>query len=389
MNPALTVVLTLRGRALHTLRWLWHADRVRLPYHVIVADGEVHPAIDRVLSDKASFPNLSFEYHRHDDASFSHFYRKCAETLRRVDTPFAMMSDNDDFSIVAGIDRSVAFLEREPGYVCAGGQLPDFDLRPDPALPGKVVGRMAPPRFGYRHQCRDIAFPTSSERVMDAVRNYQTVYYHVYRTPALRTIFEEAERLDFSDLTAHEHFCALRTATLGKVRTDPASVCYLRQRGTSTVQTYWVDWVHHLLRGKLPQDYRALASSISDEVKKAADGHQVSPDEILDAYADRIRHMLGHTMMRHRFPRLFALKQSLSWLREVQPLPKACRDWCARRRFWRKLCGDCGDPGLRDAYREELAEIEASLSGKSFLPFLKKHAPELQPVPSASGASPS
>ena len=67
MKDNLTILLTLRGRHLHTLRWMWHANRVGLPCHVIIADGEVHPTIDRLLSDPGNFRNLSYEYHRHHD----------------------------------------------------------------------------------------------------------------------------------------------------------------------------------------------------------------------------------------------------------------------------------------------------------------------------------
>ena len=119
-------MLTLRGRHLHTLRWLWHANRIGFPYHVIIADGEIHPTIDRLLSNPATFPNLSFEYHRHCDLSLSDFYKKCTETIQKVKTKYVMMSDNDDFLIISGIQRSIEYLDNEPEYVCAGGRIPNF-----------------------------------------------------------------------------------------------------------------------------------------------------------------------------------------------------------------------------------------------------------------------
>jgi glycosyltransferase domain-containing protein len=374
----LTILLTLRGRHLHTLRWMWHANRIGLPYHVIIADGEVHPTIDRLLSDPATFQNLSFEYHRHCDQSFSDFYKKCAETIRKVKTKYVMMSDNDDVTIIAGIKKSIAYLNNEPDYVCAGGKVPDFLLVPRSELPGKIIGQMVGPRFGYQQQCRDISFSSVSERVLNEINQYQNIYYHVYRTQALRVIFEEAKVQDFTDLTVHEYFCALRTVTLGKVRSDPSVICYLRQIGTSMHFSYSKDWVHHLLRSRIPQDFNAMATVIANEVERLDNNNAGEfKESILDAYAWQLRHMLGHTMMRHRFPRLFQIKQKLLWLKKLRVTPAWYQRRLKKKNFWREFSIDCTDATLLAAYKEEFQNIETSLQGDEFQAFVKTNAPDL------------
>lgn len=381
-NSDLTIVLTLRGRHLHTLRWLWHANRIGLPFHIIIADGEVHPTIDRLLSDPATFPNLSFEYHRHNDLSFTDFYRKCSETLRRVRTDFAMMTDNDDFPLVTGILKSIGLLKERADFVCAGGRIPEFALSPRPELPGPVIGRMIGQRFGYKQPARDISSDSATDRVMEEIDRYQVIYYHVYRTAVLRAIFEEAEKHDFSDLTVHEQFCALRTVTMGKVGSDPAIVCYLRQTGTSTVSTYWTDWVQHLLRSTLPQDYREMATAVADAAAKSGGNESTALKErILDANAGKIRHMLGHTMMRHRFPGLFKLKQSLLPLRKLTIVPAWFREYRESRNFWRDVAEHCGEPALLAVYRMEFENIKTTLQGDEFLSFIASYAPDLSAAP--------
>ncbi|OHB44726.1 MAG: hypothetical protein A2178_01730 [Planctomycetes bacterium GWC2_49_10] len=375
----LTIVLTLCGRHLHTLRWMWHANRIGFPYHVIIADGEVNPTIDRLLSDPATFPNLSFEYQRHCDLSFSDFYKKCAETIRKVQTKYVMMSDNDDFAIIAGIQKSIEYLNNEPEYVCAGGQIPEFSIVPYQMLPGKVIGQMVGTRFGYKHQCRDISFSSVSERVMDEVYQYQVIYYHVYRTQVLRVISEEIEGHDFSDLTIREYYSALRTVTLGKTRTDPSVICYLRQTGTSMYFSYATDWVHDLLRSRLPQDFRAMATSIANEVVRIGGNNSDEfRERILDAYAVYLRHLLGHTMLRYRFPRLFRIKQKLLWLKKLQIIPVWYQRRLARKKFWKELSNHCADEKLLAAYKKEFTNIEATLRGDEFLSFIKTNAPDLQ-----------
>ncbi|MDB6080408.1 MAG: hypothetical protein JWO82_4155, partial [Akkermansiaceae bacterium] len=367
MNSELTVILTLRGRHLHTLRWMWHANRTKFPFHIIIADGEVHASVDRVLSDAANFPNLSYEYHRHRDLSFTDFYRKCSETVRRVKTKYVMMSDNDDFPIVAGIRKSIAFLDAKPEYVSAGGEIPNFTVIPRTPSDENVVGAMVNLSFGYVQGVHDIAFPSTAERVMDVVSNYHVTYYHVVRTEALRLIFEEAENHNFSDLSVHEFFCAARTVMLGKVKSDPAVISYIRQTGTSMLSTYYKDWVHHLLRTNLPRDYRQLAATLAGEVHRleGADANEFQ-DRILDLYAARLRHQLGHMMMRHRFPKLYRIKRRLGWLRKFISLPQGFQDLLCTRRFWSELSRDCPDQALLSQYRVEFSEAKGSLQGDAF-----------------------
>jgi glycosyltransferase domain-containing protein len=375
----LTIMLTLRGRHLHTLRWLWHANRIGFPYHVIIADGEVHPTIDRLLSNPATFPNLSFEYHRHCDLSFSDFYKKCTETIQKVKTKYVMMSDNDDFLIISGIQRSIEYLDNKPEYVCAGGRLAQFSIVPRLELPGKIMGKIINTKFGYRQVSHDISFTSVSARVMDEINQYQVIHYHIYRTQALRVILEEVEVHDFLDTTVHEFYIALRAVTLGKVRIDPSVVCYLRQTGTSMSATYFKDWVHHLLHSNLPQDFRAMASAIANEVQRI-DGNNFDEfrESILDAFAVYLRHMLGHTMLRHRFPRLFRIKQKLLWLKKLPIIPKWYWQRRTKKTFWKELSNACAEPALLAAYQEEFGNIETTLQGDEFLSFIKTNAPDLQ-----------
>jgi hypothetical protein len=45
MAPRLTIVMPLKGRHLFTFRFLWHANRMRLPYRFLIADGQVNEAV--------------------------------------------------------------------------------------------------------------------------------------------------------------------------------------------------------------------------------------------------------------------------------------------------------------------------------------------------------
>ena len=213
---------------------------------------------------------------------------------------------------------------------------------------------------------------------MDVLNRYHVTYYHTFRTPELQKIFEEVERHDFSDLTIYEQFIATRAVTLGKIRSDPFIIAYVRQKGTSMLSTYYKDWVHNLLRSNLPRDYREMATAIANECEllDSQTGDHFS-ELILDAQAKLMRHFLGHTMLRYRFPRLFRLKHMLQSLAIFNISPKRFREQLRTRRFWELLERDCTDRTLSLQYRTELNEITVSLNGDAFLKFVGKFAPEL------------
>ena len=371
-------MLTLRGRHLHTLRWMLHSNRTAFPYHVIIADWDVHPTIARLLSDSATFPNLSYEYHQYCDTSYSDFYSKLNDAIGMVKTRFVMLTDNDDFIIKTGITNSISFLDNNPEYVCAGGKIPNFTIIPSPEFPDLTIGEIVRIQFGYKNQTRGIEFPTASVRVMDEIERYQPISYHIHRTKTLQTVFEEFVGHNFSDLSVAEFYHALRIVTLGKVHTNPAAVCYFRQNGTSTNAMVTHDWVYNLLRGNLPQDFRAMASTIATEAMRIDEKNSSGlRDTILDAYANYIRHLLGATMMRHRFPRLFQLKQKLLLLKGLELTPRWYKRRLLESKFLRGLSNDFLDKSLLKAYRSDFNQVETTLRGDEFLSFLQANAPDL------------
>ena len=109
--PRLTIILPLKGRYLFTLRFLWHANRARLPYPIVIADGQVRPALAKILENsREHFANLDVTYLRYpDDIDYHSYLFKMVDALRRVKTPYAMLADNDDFIARAGTERSLEF----------------------------------------------------------------------------------------------------------------------------------------------------------------------------------------------------------------------------------------------------------------------------------------
>jgi glycosyltransferase domain-containing protein len=270
--PRLTIVLPLKGRYLFTLRFLWHANRAQLPYRILIADGQVHPALAAILENwRQHFPNLDIEYVRYpDDLDYRHFFIKMADALQRVTTPYAMQADNDDFVAYAGTERSLDFLDANLDYICCGGGLAGFSVYSGLLNPNGPTGRFN--RYAYRYTYLDRSEDYSSsspvERLRRGSRNWWS-YYAVYRTDGLKTVCREIVDIDFSDMRLHELFCAMRALTLGKVRSEGSTIAYLRQYGSSLGSSFKKDWVHHLLRSRFTTDFAEMIDRISGAAAKA------------------------------------------------------------------------------------------------------------------------
>ena len=381
MSPRLTIVLPLKGRHLFTLRFLWHANAARLPYRFLIADGQVHPQLAAILENsRETFPNLDIEYVRYsDDVDFSHYHRKLSDALSRVRTPYAMMADNDDFLASAGLERSLNFLDGAPDYVCCGGGLAGFSVYS--GLNDPNHGLLGPfNRFSYRYTPLDHSADYSSDSVVERLRqgsrNWWS-YYAVFRSDALATIWREIVEIDFSDLQLHEFFCAMRTLTLGKARSDSVTISYLRQYDTSMRSSYSKDWVHHLLRSNFTSDFHALIDRISDLAAAADGADRGKVAEMLRGICepwlrDFLRVYYGEVqglkqLMRERTPGL------MNWLK------KGRRPFVGRQRASLFAClrKDGASPEYCNAFRGELDLIEAVLTGREFQAFVAPLVPQL------------
>lgn len=384
VSPLLTLLMPLKGRHLFTLRFLWQANKSSLPYRIIIADGEVHPLLAGLLEDPTTFPNLSIEFIRYpDDTSFSRFYQKMADAAARVRTPFVMMVDNDDFVMPSGVERCIEFMTTHDEYISCGGGVAGFALDKDNK---STLANLTGPfnrityRYSQNYHSRDLAASTLAERVLDGYANYMTTYYNVFRSAAMTTICRECAEMDFSDLEVHESYFAMRTLTLGKVRSSASCISYFRQYGTSMGSAFKKDWVHHLLHSRFTSDIDHMVNRISSEVAEA-DGIDPAPiaEEIRELFARGLRINLARRYSPP--PRLERLKQHVrsvapQWLRKQHSQRRrAVRQ--ERENLFSNLRADGADDNYLAAFRSELAAIEDTLTGTDFASFVSRYAPAL------------
>lgn len=380
-SPRLTIVLPLKGRYPFTLRFLWHANLARLPYRFLIADGQVNADLAILLDNaRQHFPHLDIEYVRYpDDTDYGMFYAKMANALQRVTTPYAMIVDNDDFLVGSGLDKSMEFLDRSPDYVCCGGGLAGFSVYSGlSAANDGLTGSLN--RYSYRYtpfdRSEDYASDSAVERLRRGSRNWWS-YYAVFRTETLAKIWHETVEIGFSDLQIFEFFCAMRTMTLGKARSDASTIGYIRQYGTSMRTSLKKDWVHHLLRSNFTADFNTLIDKIA-AAAAASDGVEAAPvDEMLrDICDDWLR-----AFLRVNYGEVQGFKQLM---RDHTPALVA---WLLRRKRYfvgreratllANLCRDGADDAGVARFDAELKTVESVLTGPAFASFIQPHLSRL------------
>lgn len=378
--PRLTIVLPLRGRHLFTLRFLWHANKARVPYRILIADGMVHPLLARILENsRESFPRLDIEYVRYpDDTDFRRFYAKMSDAVARVRTPYAMLVDNDDFLSPGGIDAAVAYLDANSDYVCASGRVAGFSAYSGLDNPSAGVrGRLD--RLCAYFPSEDVTSSSAADRVRQAALELW-IYYSVIRTDALATVQRELAELDFSDLQIHEAFHVMRVLTLGKARADQSTVSYLRQYGTSLNLSFKKDWVHHLVRSRFTNDVQALVERISGAAAKADAADAADASMI----AEDVRIILERKFRQFVWAS-YGNFQKLKWLLRAR-VPRLVRWLQNRPRFNVRrgravLLSELKAAGASNAYlsafRSDLALIEDVLGGDEFARYLEPYLLEL------------
>lgn len=373
--------MPLKGRRLFTFRFLWHANKLQLPYRFLIADGQVNEAVARRLENsREAFPNLDIEYVRYpDDIDYSRYFAKMSDVMQRVRTPYVMHADNDDFLGFNGIEKALDFLDAHADYVCARGHQVTFSVYSGiGASPGSISGKFN--RLYCDNDSTDMDTPSAAERLRQGGLCHR-LYYAIYRSVALARIWQDIVEIDFSDLMLHEDFFALRVLTLGKARINTETISYYGQAGTGISYQPLRDWVSHLLRSRFTSDAHAAIELIASAAAQddGASANAIAEDVrtiLIGRYRSFLMGNYGVSVrikrtIREKWPRLALCLQT-------RPRFSAGRERAAILSQLKQAGASAGD--LR-CVLNELAGIESALSAEA----LAEYAGPLLPLAHAEG----
>lgn len=389
MMSRVTIVLPLKGRPLFTLRFLWYADKARLPFHFLIADGQVHSPMAEFLENaRATFPNLDIEYVRYpDDVEFGRYFAKMQNAFERVRTPYVMFAHNDDFLAQTGIESCVNFLDSHPDYVCCCGGIGGFSVHAPMRDPFEsVIGPFNKISYRSAPLDRSVDFNSSSatERVLAGTRNTWN-FFAVFRTPALALMWKEVREMNPTSYALLERYLAMRTLTIGKGRADPSVFTYLRQYWTS-LQLHWTssksakrrDFAYYLLRSQFTTDFRGVLDRVVPRLAEIDHGDQAEISERIcerleEWVRDIIRLDFGVYATLRRYLRTYA-PWFVVWLKKRRRFGVVFE----RRRIFSKLRADGATPEYIAKFKHEFALIEEALTGREFEEFLRQHMASVQ-----------
>ena len=221
-NDYLTVVLTLWDKPRFTRRWMAYANYIHFPFKILIADGGQDVEIERHLSDKKNYPSLNYDYLRYPkDKSYYDYYLKVDDALSKVETPYVVMADNDDFFIEDGLKRAVDFLQNNPAYSSCRGKMGQFGVVLDKKYgeDSGVYGKIED------HHVNDKSVSDKEDTASGRVNNVSFLhvnpcFYDVQRKDTLKKIFLNLVKMNLKDLFLMECFHWFFNAINGKVKRE-------------------------------------------------------------------------------------------------------------------------------------------------------------------------
>jgi glycosyltransferase domain-containing protein len=375
----ITIYLPLFKRPLHTLRWMWHANRTHLPFPILIGDGGDEPEVRKILEDASNFPNLEYQYLKYDDHSYDAFYAKNANVLSKVKTPYVVWADNDDFPIVAGLKQAALHMDEDDKVSSAGGWIGTFALFETDAKAGseQVTGEMY--RYTLFHKAQPLMEDTALDRVREYLLKPSDVFNTLHKTECFHRAQKRVGEAGFITIDMFEDFTVSDMLAHGKCRYEGSNVLVFRQIGTSVVAAGSLPLKDRIEQQDWKTDLETFVKKIALAIVEAdAMPRELAEAALADIYAERNRGRLKHNS-EHAEPksalRALLIKAARLALR-LKPV-RALRARHQRRALLDELSTNGASAGFIAEVDREMFEFEKTLTGPDFPEFVRRVAPQL------------
>jgi glycosyltransferase domain-containing protein len=305
----LTVVIAVKTRPDHTLRWLEYAERVNFPFRVLIADGSGDRKLEKRIQRAAEAGRVAVTYRRFPyDLTLARYYGKMVSALGCCETPYCALAENDTLPVPSGLFRSVEFLLKNPKYSTCRGQYVDVRLESGREDPLPLHGRKIHVQGVYFNKNHSIwkSFDQTEplRRLQDWARTACTFYNNVHRTETLLDGFRFLKKNKVSDIFMCDIIFSLMALSVGKSKilnepymmsqqNSPDGVSVSSRRKADIFERMFTpDWTRNVVRlarrvaGRLPSVDGASRRGAEQEVLSCLIRH----------YADRV-----HSHLHKRF----------------------------------------------------------------------------------------
>ncbi len=281
-NQKFTLLVTLKDRSEFSKRLYEYLAAINYPFPVLFADGSLSNENEQFFESLGNEKKIDFTYIRYSkDSTLQDYYKKCADAVSRIKTPYVMMADNDDFPCVVGQKATIDFLENHPEYIGCNGEIGGFII--GGAFPQKSGGKNIFHLSRYSIEM-DRQVLLNHDRAVDRIHsyleNFYSLFYSTFRTSALKKTLKKIHELDFSELGIHELFLSYYQLAQGKVHSIPVTT-YIRQQGSSQSARFQKDWFDRVFYTEWLKDFKTCISVVAEEISRQEEKDKAEIEKIL------------------------------------------------------------------------------------------------------------
>jgi len=280
----ITFILTLKGRDEFTKRIYNYYNETNFPYKILIGDGIVNSPIKQYLESDKSSNKIDYEYLEFNDETPFDYFNKLKSLLQKVDTPYVMLIDNDDYVIAQNIQKCIDFLDTSKDYVSCGGVILEFHNLFNEKR--KVILNEC---VHYKYDLLK-EFPDSPlERAVYFTKNHTaSPWYNVYRTDVLKKCIERFIEADVTDFSLMEYFVSISTIISGKHKFIQSFTHYVRQRNSSQISVNITSIYSRMINGDLGNEVKKMLNSLINQIKEVSPGESMTviKETIYKAYTN-------------------------------------------------------------------------------------------------------
>jgi len=191
INNKLTIILPLWDREIYTP--LWIKNNIFEDFNYIIADGSKTDNNQAIFNDLKE--NANIDYIRYTpDLNVRDYLEKMSDAASRVQTPFVMNCDNDDFINYNGVINCITALEDNEDASCAGG--PIFGVKRKSNSRGNV-------NYTLPEKIKDLSDYSGMcgyEGLAHLYKDYKYTWYSIFRKKINCTIWSDILQNNLTDI---------------------------------------------------------------------------------------------------------------------------------------------------------------------------------------------
>lgn len=213
----LTLILLVHDNTKFPERWIEYANFIKLPYKIYIADGGKTNLFNQYINKNLINLNLDIDYIKYDhEKNFTDYYKKSYDILSKVKTPYVLICSDDDFVLPSGIDQALNFLNSNPDYSSARGEILGIKFY-------KYSNQEKTYGFDYEITTHSSQVSTNleheniEERLFSHLKNFQITFFDIHKTKDLQFAYQKLLELNPEAYILHEFITSGFTVLKGKV----------------------------------------------------------------------------------------------------------------------------------------------------------------------------